>query len=231
MKSNLDTIDRNYEKFYSRINPEKVYPTEFIVRILLADYPNLNFKKPLRGSRVLDIGFGDGRNTTLLCEQGFEVCGTEITAAIVERAHQRLLKLGYNVDFRVGRNSNIPFENEYFDYIVSCHCCYYCDANELFSQNLAEYARVLKTDGFLIASVADTSSYIFKNAIQQPDGSFIIKDDPYGNRNEYRLYGFSNSFQLEDYFSELYKNFSIGHAHNDYFGINEKLFWVVCQKK
>ena len=52
MKINQNTIDGNYEKFYSTINPGKDYPNEFNVRIFLADYPNLNFKKPSRGSRV-----------------------------------------------------------------------------------------------------------------------------------------------------------------------------------
>ena len=96
--------------------------------------------------------------------------------------------------------------------------------------NLREYARVLKKDGFLIASVADSSSYIFDSSIRQPDGSYRISQDYYGNRVGYRLHGFASAADLELYFSKYFSNFSFGHASNDYFGITEKLFWVVCQK-
>jgi hypothetical protein len=53
-----NSIISNYETFYSKKNHLKVYPTEFVVRTFLADYPQLKFKKPDPKSRILDIGFG-----------------------------------------------------------------------------------------------------------------------------------------------------------------------------
>jgi ubiquinone/menaquinone biosynthesis C-methylase UbiE len=229
MAHNSD-IDTKYEQFYAARSRQKVYPTEFVVRIFLARYPSLYFEKPDSGAKVLDVAFGDGRNTAFLCEQGFDVSGIEITEGIVEQTKSRLAALGLQADLRVGRNSKMPFPDGEFDIILACACCYYCDEGEAMKDNLREYARVLKPGGILIASVADSASYIFDAAEKLADGSYRISRDHYGNRVGYRLHGFSDKAELADYFSGSFKNFSFGHASNDYFGIGEQLFWVVCQK-
>lgn len=230
MEDRMDNINLNYEQFYAQRTMTKVYPTEFVVRTMLASYPELEFVKPKPGNKILDIGFGDGRNTAFLCDLGLDVSGIEITEGIVSQTKNRLLESGYKADLRVGRNSSIPFDSEEFDYILACHCCYYCDEGETLLDNLNEYSRVLKEDAYLIASVANQNSYIFDDAKKLDDGTFIISGDPYNNRNGYRLQAFANTSLIEDFFSGLFKNFSFGSADNDYYGISEKVFWVVCQK-
>jgi SAM-dependent methyltransferase len=224
-------IDSRYEAFYARRSELKVYPTEFVVRTFLATYPELRFKRPLPGDRILDVAFGDGRNTVFLCDQGFAVSGIEITQGIVDQTAARLKGLGHVADLRVGRNSHIPFEGQYFDCILACHCCYYCDPGETLEDNLAEYARVLKKGGYLVASVASRNSYIFRDAVELEDGSLIVRADPYQNRNGYRLHAFSTPESLEKYFSRHFSNFSFGFADNNYFGIQERVFWLVCQRR
>lgn len=229
MANDSAKVNANYERFYAARTATKLYPTEFVVRTFLARYPQLNFVRPAPGARVLDVAFGDGRNTGFLCEQGYAVSGIEITQGIVEQTSARLRQGGYEVDLRVGRNSAIPFEDNAFDAILACACCYYCDEGESMQDNLAEYARVLKPGGWLVASVADSASYIFENAESLADGSYRIAKDHYANRVGYRLHGFSTTNALQDYFSSHFENFSIGSSVNDYFGIREKLFWVACQ--
>jgi ubiquinone/menaquinone biosynthesis C-methylase UbiE len=56
-----------------------------------------------------------------------DVYGIEITKEIVTQTGERLAKMGYKPNLDVGRNSDIPYEDEKFDYILACHCCYYCD--------------------------------------------------------------------------------------------------------
>ena len=89
---------------------------------------------------------------------------------------------------------------------------------------------MLRKDGFLIASVANKSLYIFDGAKELTDGSLLVMNDPYNNRNGYRLHAFATTKDIEQYFSPLFKNFSFGYADNDYYGIFERVFWIVCQK-
>ena len=230
MADQAHEIDNRYERFYAGRAAAKVYPTEFVVRTFLANYPGLVFPKPQPGSRILDVGFGDGRNTVFLCDQGYDVAGIEIAQGIVDQTAERLDRLGYAADLRVGRNSDIPFGNGSFDYILACHCCYYCDDGETLADNLTEYARVLKPGGWLVASVACSASYIFNSAVALEDGSYRIHADPYGNRDGYRLHAFSDREAVRRYLSAWFGSFSFGFADNDYFGISERVFWVVCQK-
>lgn len=223
-------IDAHYERYYAERTAVRVYPTEFVVRTFLASYPGLQFRKLRRGERIMDVGFGDGRNTAFLCDQGYAVSGTEITQGIVDQTRDRLLKLGHTADLRVGRNSHIPFEDGYFDCILACHSCYYCDEGESFADNLREYARVLRADGQLVASLAARSSYIFEGALECPDGSLVVQSDPYGNRNGSRLHAFREKHEVEAYMAPFFAGFSFGFADNDYYGIQERVFWVVCRK-
>ncbi len=231
MKNTTTHIDNNYERFYAQREKIRVYPNEFVLRTFLAKYPDLSFRKPLPGERILDIAFGDGRNTVFLCEQGYAVSGIEVTDGIVSQTEKRLDQLGYKADLRVGRNSNIPFPDGHFDYLLACHCCYYCDDGETFADNLNEYSRVMKSGAWLVASVASLSSYIFNNAISLDDGSLRIQTDPYNNRVGYRLQGFSSKDQIQSYLSPWFEKFSFGFADNDFYGVSERVFWIVCQKR
>ena len=223
-------INTDYSRFYAERTHSNVYPTEFVVRTFLGEYPNLNFKKPKPNDTILDVAFGDGRNTKFLCELGLKGYGVEISESIIDQTRNRLNNLGYKPILHQGRNSSMPFKDEMFDYILACHCCYYCDEGETIYNNLAEYKRILKLGGVLITSVADLNSYIFKDAEKMLDGTMRIKNDPYNNRNDYRLHGFSSKEKIENYFSTFFKNFSFGTAINNYYGVDERLFWLVCEK-
>lgn len=223
-------IDKKYSDFYQRRNPVKVYPTEFVVRTFLAQYPALNLTLE-KGMAVLDLGFGDGRNTAFLCEQGYQTYGIEITEEIVTLTKDRLENLDIKADLKVGRNSNIPYQDNFFDVVLACHSSYYCDPDDSFKDNTEEITRVLKKGGYFITSLPDINSYIFNNAEIRDDGHVIIKQDPYGNRSNYKMRAFKNTNEIEEELSGQFENFSFGSAQNNYYGIDERVFWAVCQKR
>jgi ubiquinone/menaquinone biosynthesis C-methylase UbiE len=231
-ESAVDSINTHYTDFYVKRNPRVVYPTEFVVRTFLANYPGLHFQeKPSPGSKVLDIGFGDCRNTVFLCQQGFDTYGIEITDTIVDLGNQRLKDLGCNAELKVGRNAQIPYSDQFFDCLLACHSCYYCDPGDTFANNVREFSRVLKPGGWFIGSVPDVNSYIFTGGKQDSSGCIEITNDPYENRNGYKLRAFASNEEIQDEFSELFDTFSFGSAENNYYGIDERVRWVVCRKK
>ena len=88
-------IEAEYDAFYRKRAAEKVYPVEFVVRAFLGTYPRLKIDaETLHGRKVLDLGFGDGRNVPLLSDLGLDVHGVEITEEICRRATMRMKKLG-----------------------------------------------------------------------------------------------------------------------------------------
>jgi SAM-dependent methyltransferase len=225
------TIEDRYTSFYARNIHRKVYPTEFVVRAFLSQYPGLTFTRPAAGARILDVACGDGRNSAFLSDLGYTVCGIEISQGIVDVTQARMEMMNSNVELRVGRNSSIPYDDSFFDCILACHCCYYCDEGETILDNMKEYSRVLNHGGWLICSIADERSYIFKDAVKNRDRTYTIVHDPYGNREGYRLQAFSTTTDIEAHLGGLFDSFSFGHASNDYFGIHEQVFWVVARKK
>lgn len=82
MTAQQEKIEQQYDQFWKAKHHIKVYPTEFVVRTFLANYPSLSFTKPSPHDRICDVGFGDGRNTLLLCDLGLDVYGVEITQGV-----------------------------------------------------------------------------------------------------------------------------------------------------
>src|SRR6202165_2613179 len=118
-------IEGKYDDFCRARNPEHVYPVEFVVRAFLGNYPrHKTDKASYPGRRVLDLGFGDGRNMPLLHNLGMKVFGVEISQEICDLTEKRMNGLGIEVDLKVGRNHNIPYADDFFDTVLACHACY-----------------------------------------------------------------------------------------------------------
>ncbi len=219
-------------QFYSLRDPEHVYPVEFVVRSLLGSYPNLNLDKSrFAGSRILDLGYGDGRNMPLLHDLRFEVYGVEISDEINALANRRLQKLGVKASLAKGRNANIPFPDDYFQYLLACHSCYYIDDGTTFGTNLLEISRVLVPEGIFICSLPMDDIYILRNAEVMPGGYYRITDDPYQWRNGTVFRAFSSREEILGDFTELFEDIRIGFCDDDFFGIRQKVWIVVCKKK
>jgi SAM-dependent methyltransferase len=224
-------LETKYDAFYRSRDSAHVYPVEFVVRAFLGTYPRLKPDKSLYpGRRILDLGFGDGRNMPLLSNLGMEVHGLEITKEICRRAVERLAALGHKIEAKVGRNHQIPYADHFFDHVLACHACYYVDPGTTFAHNLAEIARVIKPGGRFIFSAPIATSYIMAGAKDLGDGHMQIANDPYGVRNGAVLRKFDNPAEIEAALKPHFHNARIGATRSDWWGIDEQVWIVVCER-
>jgi ubiquinone/menaquinone biosynthesis C-methylase UbiE len=227
----MNEIQTKYDAFYKARDAVRVYPVEFVVRAFLGSYPRLKPDKTLYpGRKILDLGFGDGRNMPLLSDLGMEVHGIEISEEICQRARERLMALGYSIEARVGRNHQIPYADAFFDHVLACHACYYVDPGTTFSDNVKEIARVLKPGGRFVFSAPTGTSYILSGALPLSDGHMRIANDPYGVRNGYVFRKFDSAAEIEEAIAPFFVDVRVGSARNDWWGIDEQVWIVVCNR-
>jgi len=224
-------ISDGYGAFYQTRDPDHIYPVEFVVRAFLGNYPrHKTDKTSYPGKRVLDLGFGDGRNMPLLRNLGMQVSGVEISQEICDLTERRMQALGIAVDLKVGRNHDIPYPDGFFDAVLACHACYYIDSGTRFDDNLREIARTLKPGGSFIFSAPIGTSYIMRGAKDLGEGHMEIANDPYGVRNGYVLRKFDSEAEIRSALLPAFADFEIGSCRNDFWGIDEHVWIVVCRK-
>lgn len=82
--------------------------------------PWLDGARPLRGSRILEIGCGTGCSTVALAEQGAAVVAVDVDGPSVEVARRRCEVYGLDVTFSVANASEAGelFRGERFDFII-----------------------------------------------------------------------------------------------------------------
>lgn len=224
--------EKEFSNFYNNKSINKLYPTEFVIRTFLGKYPSLELKRDTySGKKILDLGFGDGRNIEFLRNLDFDVYGVETCQQIIDSAKQYLNEYQINAQLYVGHNADIPFESNKFDYVLACHSCYYLNNDDLFDKNLDEIARVMKTGATLIASVPVSGNFILNNA-KLSEGCYAeITDDPYSLRNGDRIKYFESQQDAQDIFSKHFEQFSFATLDENYYGIRIRAYVIVCKKR
>jgi SAM-dependent methyltransferase len=219
------------ESYLKKAGGKHCYPVEFVVRTFLgSSYPELKIDRNFCGKKILDLGCGDGRNIPMLFNCGMEVFGVEIAQEICSSVMERMQSVfGISCDIRQGTNAHIPFEEGAFDYVLACHSIYYVEEGTSFLDNIGELARVTKKNGYVVLSLPDPQGTILKNAMID-GGYYRITADPLGLRNGslFRVFGSEDEIQKE--FSAFFKEFSIGHCFENYYGFVQSM-WIVCAMK
>lgn len=104
----------------------------------------LRLPLPKKGTKILEIGCGDGTRLSWLRENcGFDCHGVEPSVQAVEMAR------GKGIEAHQGTADHLPFEDKTFDVVMFGFCLYLCDREDLF-RIAYEADRVLKNPGWLL---------------------------------------------------------------------------------
>jgi len=102
--------DLNISHYSGEVSYYTKAPLRNVEKKLLTSIP--------KQSIILDVGCGSGRFTIGTAQIGHNVTGIDITPAAIVAATEKAKKLNLgNVDFLVGDMTEIPFEDNKFDYV------------------------------------------------------------------------------------------------------------------
>lgn len=105
------------------------------------------------GDRVLDIGCGPGRLVLATCErvgESGEAYGIDPSAEMVALAKRKAAKAGLSARFIQAAAEELPFDDGYFDVVISSLVIHHLTGDDLKRRAFGEIRRVLKNGGRLL---------------------------------------------------------------------------------
>lgn len=125
------------------------------------------------GGYVLEVAPGPGYLSIELAKLGeVEVTGLDISKTFVEIAQTNAMEAGVKIEFREGDASNMPFDNESFDFII-CTAAFKNFTKPIKALN--EMYRVLKPNGkaFIIDLSHNASNKAINKEVENMDLNWI----------------------------------------------------------
>ena len=226
-----------YIEQYKRLD-QHVYPSEWVIRAFLGKYKNYsspsrnkkNFlldKSIYKNKRILDLGYGDGRNLIFFKDLGMNVNGVEPFQEVVSHSN----KIFPWANLKKGKNCKIPFKNEEFDYLVASHSIYYLDEGQTLLESLSEALRVLKSQGNIFFTIPTSSNHYIKNAEKFSSNQWKIKDEFYNVRYGQIIETIDNAEQLDAILNKLpIKSYDFGFWDVDWWGTKESSYIISAFK-
>lgn len=104
----------------------------------------------VRGKTILDVGFGSGGVAAAFNLTGAIVSGVDVEPDLKDIAERNVLKNGAKADLRIYDGRKLPFDDNYFDYVM---CCSVFEHISFPEEVLNEMLRVLKPKGKLLLTL------------------------------------------------------------------------------
>jgi len=157
--------------------------------------------------KVLDIGCGDGHDLKKFSDTTSKIYGIDPSEKFINQAKKELPE----AEFIVGYGENIPFDNNYFDLVISK---YAIQTSTKAKECLMEAARVLKPDGILHVLIKHPmQQFLEKKKFQKKPinyfnqenvesiiyGGLITLNEPTHKMEDYLNKDFFEKFELIDY--------------------------------
>lgn len=104
----------------------------------------------VKGKKILDYGCGDGFYSAYLNERGAYVVSVDISQKMIDFANYCYQKDNNGISFFLTDGTNLKFESDYFDYIISSLVLQHVVDDKILSNLFSEFSRTLNDKGELI---------------------------------------------------------------------------------
>lgn len=132
-------------------------------------------------ARVLDLGFGVGRNAILFAQAGFDVDGLDASANGMDYASAWAAREGVELALQTGDMAALPYADASFDAILTWNVIYH-GTMDVIEQTIGEITRCLRPGGYLICSLISTRHYMAGKGNEIEPRTYVI---PGGGEKEY----------------------------------------------
>jgi cyclopropane fatty-acyl-phospholipid synthase-like methyltransferase len=140
------------------------------------------------GSKVLDLGCGNGKTTAALIKMDMDVTGLDFSPSAISHC---ISLFGDKAKFTIAECDRMPFQNDHFDAVVAVHILEHLNDNQL-RDTIKEVSRVLAPGGLVYVRT-------FAVGDMRSEG----KDrNTRGNGIEYRYY-------TEDVMKDIFSGFEL----------------------
>ena len=103
------------------------------------------FLQSLEGTKILDVGCGNGKDCKYILQKGFDINGIDLSKGMLEIAKERVPE----GKFEVMDIANITYPDNSYDGIISNCSLFHVPAEEL-PKTVESFARILKPNGKLL---------------------------------------------------------------------------------
>lgn len=193
----MNPSEKHWNELHASARFRPLYPSEHVVRFLLATRSLLQKDSPLR---FLDIGTGAGRHMVLAASLGFMPVGVDISWEGLRHARQRLLQANAVDALASASMTSLPFRNQSFDAILSYGVFCYGVGRDMAAA-IDEAWRVLAPGGSLFVVTRTTNDYRFGKGRELEPHTFQLDID---DTNEMgTLQHFLAAEDLPNYFAKF----------------------------
>ncbi len=105
-----------------------------------------NYAETWKQGKILDIGCGNCRNLLSFLYNGFSCYGIDFSNKMLEMAGKYCKKHRLNVNLKQAYATQLPFQSQYFDYVLSIFILHHLNKDERI-QAIREIKRVLNHKG------------------------------------------------------------------------------------
>lgn len=150
----------------------------------------IEFLKNKKG-KILDVGCGSGRN--FIKNEGLEFYGVDFSQKMLSLAEKNAEEKNIKVELKPMEDEKIPYENNFFDYILCISVLHCIETKEKREKLIDEIKRVLKKDGQALISVWSKNNKKTKGKLKEAFIPWKIEGKEY-----LRYYYFYDLNELEE---------------------------------